>query len=133
VKTLLSHVDDAIKGQRLPWKRSGGSVEVELWGRRRQRVHLERRGDRYVFWSRVVGPKIVTRTDREWRELAYRSWRKNGFKELVGFSFDRRDCLIGVIQQLAATLDREELVLYIDTLARECDRFEYKLTGGDEG
>jgi hypothetical protein len=40
---------------------------------------------------------------------------------------------IGVIEQPVATLDHEELVLYIETLARECDRFEYKLTGSDEG
>ena len=43
----------------------------------------------------------------------------------------RRHRLIGVIEQPAQTLDREELVLHINTLARECDRFEYKLLGKD--
>jgi hypothetical protein len=31
----------------------------------------------------------------------------------------------------ASTLDRDELDLYIETLAKECDRFEYALTGED--
>lgn len=132
MNTLLQRVDEAIRRHGLPWRRWGSTVEVELWrGGRRQRVHLEREDDRYVLWSPVVGPAIVTRSNREWAELAYRAWRKNSFKELVGFSFDRRNRLIGVIEQPAATLDHEELVLYIETLAQECDRFEHKLTGKD--
>ena len=32
----------------------------------------------------------------------------------------------------AATCDHEDVHLYIETLAKECDRFEYVLTGGDK-
>jgi len=35
------------------------------------------------------------------------------------------------IAQPVATLDHQELKLYIDTVAKECDRFEYILTGSD--
>ena len=34
-------------------------------------------------------------------------------------------------RRTAATLDREELQMYVETLAKECDRFEYALTGED--
>ena len=40
--------------------------------------------------------------------------------------------LLGRIEQPVATLDHEELELYVEILAKECDRFEYVLTGGDE-
>jgi hypothetical protein len=36
-----------------------------------------------------------------------------------------------VIRQPIDTTDDEELVLYINTLAAECDRFEYVVTGED--
>jgi hypothetical protein len=90
----------------------------------RQKVHMSRRGDSYLFLSPVVGRAFASRSDRDWRALAYRAWRKNDLKEIVTFSFDRHDRLIGVIEQPAKSLHREELVLYLETLARECDRFE---------
>ena len=65
------------------------------------------------------------------RDLIYRTWRKNALKELVAFTFDETGNLIGVIESPTDTLDDEEIVMYIDALAREADRFEYKLTGQD--
>jgi len=50
----------------------------------------------------------------------------------VTFAFDHNDRLVGVVEQPAATLDHEEVRVYIETLARECDRFEYTLTGKTE-
>jgi hypothetical protein len=95
-----------IARERLPWKRSDSTIEVELWQRgHRQKVHLERRGDHYRLWSIVARAAHVTQSDRAWRDLAYRAWRKNSLKELVGFSFDRQDRLIGVIEQPAATFE----------------------------
>ena len=132
MNSLTEQIDAVISAEHLPWERSGKLVDVELWAKgRRQKVHLERRGEMYRFWSIVAGAEFVTRDEGAWRDLAYRAWRKNDLKEIVTFSFDRRHRLIGVIEQPAETLDREELVLYISTLARECDRFEYKLLGRD--
>lgn len=56
---------------------------------------------------------------------------KNDMKDLVSFAFDDKNNLVGVIEQPVLTTDYEELKLYIETLARECDRFEYILTGDD--
>lgn len=132
MNSLLEQVDTLITAENLPWTRKGSVLDVELWPNgRRQKVHLQRTGATYRFWSVVAGPAFVRKSDRAWRELAHRAWRKNDLKEIVTFSFDRRDRLIGVILQPAASLHREEIVLYIDSLARECDRFEYQLLGRD--
>ena len=56
---------------------------------------------------------------------------KNDMKDLVSFAFDDKNNLVGIIKQPALTLDHDELKLYIETFARECDRFEYILTGED--
>lgn len=132
MNNLLDQVDTAISSESLPWRREGRIIDVELWPNgRRQKIRLEQRGDLYRFWSVVATASFVTSDDASWRQLAYRAWRKNDLKEIVTFSFDRRDRLIGLIDQPASSLDQEELVLYIGTLARECDRFEYKLMGRD--
>ena len=133
MKDLLERVDQAIECEDLRWERHDRTIEVELWrSGHRQTVHLDRVGDRYVLWSTVVGASYVTKSAKRWRDLAYRAWRKNALKELVAFSFDKRDQLIGVIEQPVATLDDEELVFYISTLAQHCDRFRYILTGRDD-
>lgn len=133
MEALFEQIDRAIRDKDLSWERSGARVDVELWENgRHQKVHLDRKGESYRLWSVVAGASFVTQDDDAWRSLAYRAWRKNGMKEIVTFSFDRQHRLIGVIDQPSATFDREELVLYMNTLARECDRFEYKLLGKDQ-
>ena len=62
---------------------------------------------------------------------ASRAWRRNAMKELVTFAFDEDDRLIGVVEVPAGTLQDEELRVYIEVLAKECDRFEYALKGWD--
>ena len=132
MEVLCEKIDMVIAADELPWSRDGSVLEVELWeGGRRQKIELSRVGETYRFLSVVAGAALVTRSDQAWRDLARRAWRKNDLKEIVTFSFDRHDRLIGVIDQPADTLYREELVMYIEILARECDRFEYKLTGED--
>ena len=132
MELLTSRIDELIASDSVPWSRDGNAVRIELKMRgRAQVVRFARNDDRYVFRSVVLPPKQVTISGRVWRDLAYRAWRRNAAKELVTFSFDEKDALIGVIEVAAATLDREELQLYVETLAKECDRFEYALTGED--
>jgi hypothetical protein len=50
---------------------------------------------------------------------------------MVAFGMDRKGRPIGFLDQPASTLEAGELEIYIDTVARECDRFEYVLTGQD--
>ena len=98
---------------------------------RTQRVEIRRHDSLYVFRSVVVGTDYVTRRDKAWRNLARRVWRKNAVKDLITFAFDEQDRLLGRIEQPVATLDENELRLYVELVARECDRFEYLLTGND--
>lgn len=60
------------------------------------------------------------------------SWPGSGTRGMtLSFAFDRTDRLVGLIRCPAATLHPNVLLVYITTLARECDRFEYVLTGAD--
>ncbi len=128
---LIERIDNTIQKKKLPWIRSGRSVIVELCeDGRKQRIRLKRDKDIYVFYSMIHKGSLI-KGKRLRREIAYRAWRKNDMKDLVTFAFDDRGNLIGVIEQPVLTLDHEELKLYIETLARECDRFEYILTGDD--
>jgi hypothetical protein len=132
VEVLLHQIDALIQQRALPWERDGSRIEVRLGdGTRRQIVHLKRSHGFYRFWSIVAPSSFVTKNDKHWRDLAYKVWRKNDAKDIVGFSFDAHDRLIGSVDQPAETLDPEEIVFYVDLVARECDRFEYRLSGQD--
>lgn len=115
------------------WTLDGNAIDVRLVPTdRRQRVTASRKGDTYILESVVLGAARVTKSARHWRRLALLAWLRNAEHDLVTFAFDTSDRLIGLIEQPAATLDEGELGLCIDTLAYECDRFEYVLTGGDQ-
>lgn len=132
MKTLLKRIDDLSKEPDRRWEREGETLRVSLYkGARRHCVLLSRDEDRYVFRAVVLSDSEVTRNKQQRRRIARRAWRRNATKALVTFGFDSDDRLVGQIEAPAATLDHDELVLYIETLARECDRFEYVLTGQD--
>ncbi len=131
MNALIERIDNMIQRKKLLWTRNGRSVVVELCeDGRKQRIRLRREKNMYIFYSMIYKGSLI-RGARQRREIAYRVWRKNDMKDLVTFAFDDKNNLIGVIEQPALTLDHEELKLYIETLARECDRFEYILTGDD--
>ena len=114
------------------WDVTGNGIRVEVrGGSRHQAIWIERLDDLYVFTSVVLGTRNVTKSIRHWRRLALLVWERNARHQLVTFGFDRKDRQIGQIQHQAEFLDPEELELYVNTLARECDRFEYLLTGKD--
>jgi len=114
------------------WKLDGSTIDVRLGeGSRHQVVRLSKKGEFYVLTSVILGSTSVTASDKRWRDLAVMAWEKNAAYELVTFAFDRQDRLVGQIRHPADHLDAEELALYVATLARECDRFEYILRGGD--
>ena len=122
-----------VKNKKGMWVVNGHSVEVLLGkGKRRQTVHLSREGKYYVLKSVVLGAAAVTKRVKRWNRLAILSWLYNAEHELVTFAFDKRDRLIGIIRHPTHCLDPEELELYITTLARDCDRFEYLLRGRDK-
>lgn len=65
-------------------------------------------------------------------DLARRIWSQNRVSDVVEFALDESGRLIGRIEQVAETLNRNELEFYLTALAQECDRLEYLLTGRDQ-
>ena len=132
VGDLACRIDELTKRDNLPWTRDGNRIWVEFSDRgRRQRVQCLHLGDYYVFTSPVVSAGFVNRSAKHRRDLAFRTWRRNTLKAVVSLAFDKRGGLLGVVEQRAETLRDKELRFYIETLAQECDRYEYILTGSD--
>jgi len=132
MRELTQTIRALLAKQDLPWKLQGSKLTVGL-GRtqRSQVIKIDRAGDDYVFSSTILGASKVTRNDPYWRKLALLAWERNACHDIVTFAFDRTDRLIGLIRCPVCTLQPDALSLYISTLARECDRFEFVLTGTD--
>ena len=105
-------------------------VTIRL-GTRHQSVEIRLVDDDYELTSIVLPASDVTASDDNWRDLVRLAWQRNADTDVVTFTFDDRDRLVGRIRHPAATLDHEELSLYVRSLVRECDRFEYLLSGMD--
>ena len=129
MEDLLRRLDELTARERLPWQRDGNRIRISLSRNgRSQIVRLARRKDRYVF-SSVVAHASAVNEDRRW--LAFRIWRRNALKAVVTFTIDHRERVIGLIDRPIESVHPKELKFYLETLARECDRFEYILTGAD--
>lgn len=96
---------------------------------RGQTILFHSEGDRYVLTSVVIGSRRVSNLGRS--RLLPLIWERNHETNVVGFNLDRRGRVIGRIEQVTKTVDRDELHYYLELLARECDRFEYLLSGHD--
>ena len=100
-------------------------------GTRHQEIEVRVVNDDYELTSVVLPASDVTATAEGWRDLARLAWQRNADTDIVTFTFDDRDRLVGRVRHPAATMDTEELTLYVRSLVRECDRFEYLLSGLD--
>lgn len=103
-----------------------GSAKVKFASGRSQIIRIERQADAYVLTSVVLG---TDRTRDQRKALVDRLWRRNRQTDVVNFTFDRQNRLVGRVEHPATTLDAEELFFYLSRLAIECDRMEYLLTG----
>ena len=120
------------KAQKQAWEVLADQIRVEVsGGSRHQTITIEQRDHLYVFTSVVLGTRSVTKDVRRWRRVVRLVWERNARRQLVTFRFDRRHRLVGQIQHQADSLDPEELELYVNALARECDWLEHLLTGKD--
>ena len=115
------------------WVVEGDDILVSLSAHgRRQRIHVGREDDQYVFTTVVLASASANRTRTHRRRLAIRAWTRNAKTELVNFTFDGVGRLVAEIRHLADHLDPAELEIYLKLLATEGDRFEYVLTGRDD-
>ena len=119
--------------KRVEWVVEGDDILVSLSTHgRRQRIHVGRGDNQYVFSTVVLGSPSANRTRTHRRRLAIMAWTRNAETKLVNFTFDEAGRLVGEIRHPADQLDPVELEIYLKLLATEGDRFEYVLTGGDE-
>ena len=133
MSSLTTLIDSIPASKRHDWDIDGDKIRVATrGGERGQTVHISTVDEMYVLTSVVLGTPAVTKSHKRWRRLALLAWQRNAEHQLVTFAFDRHDRLVGRIEHPAKYLDPPELELYVNALARECDRFEYLLSGKDE-
>ena len=129
MEELLQRIDELVVEEQLPWSRSGTRVRIAFSRNgRSQFVRVTRRKDRCIFSSVVARARVVSE-DR--RSLAFRLLRRNALKSVVTFGIDSRERVIGLVDQPIEGMRAKKLRFYLETLARECDRLEYILTGAD--
>ena len=95
---------------------------------RKQKILIGRKENLLTMKSVVVklndSHQLLSKVSKLKREI----WRRNGLVPIVSFSIDSRQRIVGTISILYSTVSKSDLVFYLRTLARECDRFEYVLT-----
>ena len=105
----------------------GNFVEVIFANERRQRVCIEDQADAYRLFS--VAARAAKLGDLANPALV--AWERNRSLSLMGLRVDECGRMIGEAWIPKAGLTAEEFQLYVRTVALECDRFEFQLTGRD--
>jgi hypothetical protein len=106
----------------------GPDIVVGFSDGRSQRVSIAEDDGAYVLSSFVARRETVAGIS----DLALRVWERNRAVALVGFRIDQRERLVGEAWLPKVGLTAEEFQLYVRTVAAECDRLEYILTGRDK-
>lgn len=104
-----------------------GSVTVTLPSGRKHAVAVTREGDAFHVSGIVARRNVVEAIEGP----ALRAWQRNRASQLVGFRLDKRGRLVGEAWVPLAGLGEAEFRLYVRSVAKACDRFEYLLTGAD--
>jgi hypothetical protein len=105
----------------------GNQVQVALERGRRQLVEVSASDELIYLYSVVARAAIVA----QFQNAALRAWQRNRAVSIVAFRVDDKGRMVGETWVPTAGLTREEFQLYIKTVAIECDRFEFQLTGTD--
>lgn len=107
-----------------------GAIVISFPDMRSQKVLVDERtvGSPVIrIWSMVA--RAADLTDVEDPDRV--AWNRNRESDLVGFKRDCRGRLFGEAWIPLESLTPEEWSLYVHSLARACDRFEYLITGRD--
>ena len=133
MESLLQIVDELIETKRLSGRRDGNVAFINLdRSDRTQKVRLATKNDSYEFSSVVARVRDVTKSTKDARyELLFRIWCRNALKPVVSLGIDARDRVVGTVTCSIHSTQVVEILFYLTTLARDCDRFEYILSGLD--
>lgn len=105
----------------------GAHVDVAFNDNRSHRITVNENDDEFLFRAFIVRQSVVSSLP----DLPTQIWLRNRAISLVGFRIDRKGRLVGEAWLPKAGLTADEFQLYVRTVAVECDRFEYILTGRD--
>ncbi len=111
-----------------PFRIVGNEVHVALEQGRRQLIEVSASDDVIYLHSVVAKPAAVARFE----SAGLRAWQRNRAVSVVAFRVDERGRMIGESWVPTAGLTRDEFQLYLKTVAIECDRFEFQITGSDD-
>jgi len=112
---------------RSDFKISGEGIQVILEGGRYQIVEVEASDELIYFHSVVAKAAVVTALEN----ASLRAWQRNREIPIVAFRVDQRGRMVGEAWIPTAGLTRDEFQIAVKTMAIECDRFEFQLTGTD--
>jgi len=82
-------------------------------------------------WSRVAFRRQLPDDRPELERPEVEAWLINRYRELVGFKVAERGTIIGEARVPIIDVSAAEWALYVNTVARACDRLEYLWTGTD--
>jgi len=108
-------------------KYSGDTIEIRFDSGRGQKVMVTDGGE-----SLLLSSVVMRRAEAQVMDgLSEMAWLRNRSVRLVGFRIDERSRLIGEVWVPKAGLTAGEFQACLHAVAKECDRFEYQLTGRD--
>lgn len=107
---------------------TGDVVEVRFAGERAHRVTVERSSHGWTLTARIASGAALNQLEHP--ELYV--WQRNRTSQLVGFRIERNDRLMGEAWIPDDELTPEEFLLYVRTVASDCDRLEALITGRDD-
>lgn len=106
---------------------TGNEITVTLERERSQRLTVSEVGDE-IYLRAVVARRAAVEMMGDPRRWI---WRRNHSSRLISFQLDARGALIGECRFPLSDFEEQEFLLYVHTLAAECDRAEHVLTGRD--
>jgi hypothetical protein len=105
-------------------------IQIVFSNCRKQKIKLSQNGQYYRLTSVILKRAEVEKPkERKNEELLPFLWLRNRETNLVAFTLDKDDRLVGIIEQPHETADTDEVMYYLESLAWECDQLEYLLRG----
>ena len=135
MKVLYHIIDSLIDEQILNGRRVKNQVIVLLESaHREQAIRIVEREDQYELTSIVSRVKKITTSGKRLsrNDLQKKIWQRNARKAVVTLAIDGYDRVVGTVRFPSIHVERNEVLFYLMTLARDCDRFEFILTGLDQ-
>jgi hypothetical protein len=108
-------------------KVEGNRIDVSLEGDRHQFIEVSISDEVIYLHSIVAHPAPTSRFEN----ASLRAWERNRAISIVAFRIDEKGRMVGEAWVPSVGLTRDEFLIYVKTMAIECDRFEYQITGDD--